>query len=63
MTRIKIQSFSSIFLLILSSCSSSQIKKKTEKEEIETKFLSIEEVIKQKNSNWAFSNCGVSSFG
>jgi hypothetical protein len=61
MTRIKILSFSSILLLILISCNSSQIKKKTEKEEIETKFLSIEEVIKQKNSNWAFSNCGVSS--
>ena len=47
------------FNLILSSCCS-PIKKKKEKEN-QTKFLSIEEVIKEKNSDWAFSNCGVSS--
>ena len=60
MTRIYTLSFLSIFLLILGSCCS-PIKKKTVKEKIQTKFLSIEEVIKEKNSNWAFSNCGVSS--
>jgi hypothetical protein len=59
MRRINILAFLSSFLFLLNSCCS-RIDKKLVKENL-TKFLSIEEVIKEKNSDWAFSNCGVSS--
>ncbi|MBI1837076.1 MAG: hypothetical protein HYR91_07395 [Flavobacteriia bacterium] len=53
--------FISILLVgftFVSCCSGIPKKKKANQK---TKFISIEEVIKEKNSNWAFSNCGVSS--
>lgn len=59
MKNIKVFFFILFTLFYLESCCGINPKKK--RREVKTKFISIEEVIKEKNSNWAFSNCGVSS--